>query len=405
VLAANQRVIAVAASALHSVNPDDGSVDWTFENEFGARFEAQPVLNSDGDLFIGDSSGFFYRLDSSTGEVLAKWNLGPGPVRAAATVPANSPYVLVAVHGVPGVTPAFLHKLPLTEDISDRQWKRPICALNNTADGVVGGVAMLEDRSVLITCQLGLIERYSVVNGLLQWRLDTKGLVQAPAVVLEEQGSLFTIFSNETMTGLVRYSLSGLDEWVRAIPDGMYTNAILNLAGTAVSVITNSGELLTFTASDGSQISSTQLFPDQVEFTTALGQDEDGLTLVPIAETLYVLNATAGQIMASVNASGWIVGAPILVDGEVFLSTRASALEKFASASVLDPLGGAVDGDEPATPAARRLSHTSNTEWPVAAIALTLVFALIAVGLIVGISAVLISRRRSDQEHLSAPST
>eukprot|EP00514_Thraustochytrium_sp_LLF1b_P002297 CAMPEP_0184527252 /NCGR_PEP_ID=MMETSP0198_2-20121128/11095_1 /TAXON_ID=1112570 /ORGANISM="Thraustochytrium sp., Strain LLF1b" /LENGTH=770 /DNA_ID=CAMNT_0026918891 /DNA_START=112 /DNA_END=2424 /DNA_ORIENTATION=- len=375
-------IIAVSASEqgisqVRSIDTSTGETKWTFEGS-SSEIVAQPVQGED--IFVGDMSGTLFRLDATDGSAKGHWNLGPGRINAAAAVPGTEGYLLAAVASAPGLAPAMLHKLKLDASNKEqrRAWKRSICPLTSAGSeegtsentGAVESVILLENLGILVACKHGIVERYSLVNGLKQWDVSVGSKISRAPTIDQEAGYAYLVVLDDDENFLVKVDLLGELTWKVSLPSSPAdVSPTMDFVQGTVHVVLSNASILTYSALDGQVIGEPLQLPGSETPSVGFVQSSNRILVSSQGSSVHFIDLDSLEILNSVNASSWITASPVLVDGSVFVTTVDSTLEKFSQSEDFS--------------ARRVLLQEDAAAWPPLAVGLTVFFTIVLVMLLI----------------------
>ncbi|GBG27467.1 Hypothetical Protein FCC1311_036882 [Hondaea fermentalgiana] len=382
------------AGSLISVDPESGEVAWVLEGASStASFEAPAVVGAEGsdDIFVGSSDGYFYRVSESDGSVKQAWNLG-ARIRAAAAVPADADYVLVATDAVPGVSSAMLHKISTADDPATQDppqaWRRPICS-NETYDYVVGGVHIILDQAVITACRSGHVNRVSFLTGLTNWKTSLGGAFSG-IPLYDDDAEVFYIpvFLSEesSVTSIVRVPYTGEDSLHANVTSEVDANLFMDASVGILYALNRQGLLTAINATDMSLDSDIQslVFDDAQLSMFGMGPDSEG-NLVLVSGNVIAM-APGGDFSAldTTELQSKVTSLPLLANDAIYLSTSDSPLIRLETSGAQSRrrVLAEEDGDD----------GDDDGSWPAGAIAATVVLGVIFV--ILSVALCVLMRRR-----------
>lgn len=365
------------AGRVMSIDPTSGEVAWevtAMSSE--VSFEAPAVVgpSDSDDVYIGASDGTFYRISESNGTILQSWNLG-ARIRAAAAVPADDDYIVVATDAEPGVQPAMLHKLSTASDALEQDppqsWRRPICS-NETYDYVMGGVHIISSQSIIVPCHSGRIERFSYLQGTTEWKITVSSdSVLSSSPYFASSALYMTTYNGTSYVAKLAYL--GSITWSTDLTSEVAATPIMNSDSGSIFLLDRTGAVSQLNATDGSVIVDAQtIFSEAPLSTFGMGPDSDGNLIFVAGETLTIANANDLSNSTAMELSSKVTSAPLLGEDGLYLSTNDAVLVYLES------------GSSAATRRALVKNANSDSQgWPVGAIAATVVLGVVFIVLCV----------------------
>jgi len=391
--------VAVASNGkLVAISPG-GSMLWTFDSlgPAGTEFSGQPVTGTRGDLFIGDDSGLFYRLDESAGELLQSWNLG-GPIHSSAAVAES--YVYVAARGSAGSS-STLHKLKV-DDEALMEWRRPICNEDELVLDYAQGDLALTTDGVVIGCKFaGSVSLYDSSEGGELWGSQigpTSGRFApaSPSIfsssAVDSEDSIYVTFPEG---GLAKLSgTDGSEQWRNTLLANVLGSVAIDEDQGFGYAVDEDGNLHQFSLESG-QVSNSVAVVDSGNVYTPF-VDADGLVVVAAGQEVLVYDgSTLGEISRT-SLGGDVTGAPYMSRGTLLVSSSDSVLSQTGTMRLelalptSAPTGPSSNTPTvpgaPASPTPNPDGGESNTDddsWPTAAIAIATILGVIDAGLAV----------------------
>eukprot|EP00512_Aurantiochytrium_limacinum_P002828 CAMPEP_0171496202 /NCGR_PEP_ID=MMETSP0958-20121227/6568_1 /TAXON_ID=87120 /ORGANISM="Aurantiochytrium limacinum, Strain ATCCMYA-1381" /LENGTH=690 /DNA_ID=CAMNT_0012030273 /DNA_START=438 /DNA_END=2510 /DNA_ORIENTATION=+ len=449
---AGDLVVPTASNELICVDAR-GNELWTFtpisaEDSETISFVGQPIVTVRGEIVIGDENGILYRIDETSGDLVAAYNLGG---KLTATPVASRDYIFASSRGTPGIA-STLHKLSAVSDdeteASDAglaTWRQPVCDHNDTRlDWPAGALSLTSDGRVVLACTWnGYVDVYDGTTGELlsstqvnfnSTRDVTTVGVYGPALidandaiyVTVPQGGLVKLL-NETDGASIVYNETGVFD------DDVAGNLAINSDLMVGYALDESGRLYSISLSNGTVLQSTSGAVADISDSTVVAPviDASGNVAVAVGSKVVIFDSDLNQI-SSTDIGSVAVASPVIAQGTLLTSAKSSALTQVGSYLVYVPTSAptqtptaaptvtdsptlsptaaptTTNGEVPPTSAPTRAptepkdpeepvdsDSGSSSKWPASAIAVVCILAILDAALLTAILIVAF-RRKND---------
>jgi outer membrane protein assembly factor BamB/photosystem II stability/assembly factor-like uncharacterized protein/uncharacterized protein YjdB len=332
---------------VYAADTETGEIIW--ENETGAGIRSTPLIKGDN-LFIGNQNGELFSINVQTGET--EWTAPLGTaIKGSATYAGDVLYLIVddgtsdAIYGVNSESGSTIWSYTFGSNISSFSHDR---STPSVADGVlyVGSY----DSNLYA---FNIADDINTPQDRILWSYDAGGsIIRSPSlldgsVYIIRQGVLFSIDAE-----------TGAENWVREFDVNILTNAVV--ANGKVFVGTgsdNNGAIFAVNAETGDDVWSYR--PSASYYFSLSGPTiADGKLFIGTISTissfrrLYGFDIETGEVIYQYsNLPGYVRGAPVVIDGSIYLATQSAGVISFRETIpedfIPDPIASEVSASSP----------------------------------------------------------